>query len=74
MSGLCESVQLKWSGDVDLNNGKLRLDFVSGIGLNDRQGNSILLGEFTSSLSLIKNHVGIFAEVYVNIFLQNLPQ
>ena len=40
--GLCESVQRKWSGDVDLNNGELqanyqfytsKLDFVSGLAL-----------------------------------------
>ena len=50
--GICESVQLKWSGDVDLNTGELkkayqlyrsRLDFISGIGLKDRQEKSVLL-------------------------------
>ena len=46
MPGLCESVQHKWSGDVDLNDGKLqavyqiylsRLQFVSTIGLGCRR-------------------------------------
>ena len=43
--GLCESVKGKWSGDVDLNDGKLcnlyqayqeRMQMVSGIGLKER--------------------------------------
>ena len=51
MPGLCESVQLKWSGDVDLNNGELqrsyqvyrsKLDFVSGVGLGSRQGRAAI--------------------------------
>ena len=51
MPGLCESVQLKWSGDVDLNNGELqqsyqvyrsRPDFVSGVGLGCRQGRAAI--------------------------------
>ena len=50
--GLCESVQLKWSGDVDLNTGelqrsyetyKLRLKFVSEIGLKSRQERKMIL-------------------------------
>lgn len=52
MSGLCELVQLKWSGDVNLNTGelqqsyetyKLRVKFVSEIGLKSRQGTSMVL-------------------------------
>lgn len=44
--GLCESVQLKWSGDVDLNDGKLeqsynlynsRLRMISTLGLGTRR-------------------------------------
>ena len=51
MPGLCESVQLKWSGDVDLNNGELqrsyqvyrsKLDFVSEVGLGSRQGRAAI--------------------------------
>ena len=47
--GLCELVQLKWSGDVDLNDGKVqndyklyksKLDFMSGLGLGSRQERS----------------------------------
>ena len=48
MSGLCESVQLKY---VDLNNGEVqcsyqvyrsKLDFVSGVGLGRRQGRAAI--------------------------------
>ena len=41
--GVCESVNMIWSGDVDLNDGELQkhyrtqLEFVSGIGLKGRQ-------------------------------------
>lgn len=51
MPGLCESVQLKWSGDVDLNSGELqrsyqayrsKLDFVAGVGLGCRQGRAAI--------------------------------
>lgn len=49
--GLCESVQLKWSGDVDLNDGSLKdsyqqyrrkLDFSAGIGLTTRLGRNTI--------------------------------
>ena len=52
LPGLCESVQLKCSGDVDLNTGKLqqsyetyklRLKFVSEIGLKSRQERNMIL-------------------------------
>ena len=51
VAGLCESLQLKWSGDIDLNDGKVqsdyelyksRLDFVSGLGLGTRQNRSTI--------------------------------
>lgn len=44
--GLCESVKLKWSGDVDLNDGKLdsnyqqyraKLNMISSIGIGSRR-------------------------------------
>lgn len=44
--GVCESVDVKWSGDVDLNTGELQksyqayrteLEFISEIGLKSRQ-------------------------------------
>ena len=47
VSGLRESVNLKWRGDADLNDGSVqkmhaaylnRLDFISKIGLGDRRG------------------------------------
>ena len=52
--GLCESVQLKWSWDVDLNTGelqqsyktyivKMRFKFVSEIGLTSRQGRNMIM-------------------------------
>jgi len=46
VSGICESVNMVWSGDVDLNDGRLQtayqhyraqLEFISGIGLKARQ-------------------------------------
>ena len=49
--GLFESVDIKWSGDVDLNDGKLqqayrayksKLEFVSEIGLKTRQERCIV--------------------------------
>ena len=52
MPGLCESVQQKWSGDVDLNTGELQrsyqmyqteLIFISEIGLRSRQCRSMIL-------------------------------
>ena len=52
MPGLCESVQQKWSGDVDLNTGELQrsyqmyqteLIFISEIGLGSRQCRSMIL-------------------------------
>lgn len=55
--GLCESVHLKWSGDVDLNDGKVqcdyqqyksRLDFVSGLGVGTRQSRSIIHGDLST--------------------------
>ena len=52
VSKLGESVRLKWSGDVDLNDGKLsemytayqdRLEFIKGIGVNRRQREDMLV-------------------------------
>ena len=69
MSGLCESVRQKWSGDVDLNDGKLekyyvaylsRLRFVSGLGLGYRMDRVILaddLKEIQQQLQLNKDFV-----------------
>lgn len=46
VQGLRESVRLEWSGDVDMNDGKLkkmhslylkRLNFIASIGLDDRK-------------------------------------
>ena len=50
--GVCESVDLKWSGDIDLNTGELqvayqayrsRLTLISEIGLKTRQARSIVV-------------------------------
>ena len=52
--GLCESVQRKWSGDVDLNDGELqaayqsylhRLEFVSGLGLGSRRERNTIVAD-----------------------------
>ena len=69
MPGLCESVQMQWSGDVDLNNGELqksyqayrsKLDFVSGVGLGSRRGRVAIyedLREIHSQLLLQKHAI-----------------
>ena len=50
--GICESVNMVWSGDVDLNDGELQkayqqyrkqLEFISGIGLNTRQTKELIV-------------------------------
>ena len=50
--GICESVTLKWSGDIDLNTGELqasykeyraRLRFIAEIGLKTRQERCIVM-------------------------------
>lgn len=50
--GICESVQMIWSGDVDLNDGKVqeayhlyraKLEFISEIGLKGRQAKGTIL-------------------------------
>ena len=50
--GICESVNMVWSGDADLNDSKLqktyqhyrtRLEFISGIGLKVRQARDSML-------------------------------
>lgn len=55
VAGIGESMRMKWSGDVDLNNGDLeeqynkyikRLDFIEGLGLNSRQAQ--LLDDLTA--------------------------
>ena len=52
--GLCESVQRKWSGDVDLNDGELqaeyqsylsRLEFVSGLALGSRRERNTIVAD-----------------------------
>lgn len=55
--GICESVQLKWSGDVDLNDGKLehsyslyksRLQMVSTLGLGMKRARHILKNDLST--------------------------
>ncbi len=52
VQGLGESVRMEWSGDTDLNDGKLqqqykryiaRLDFLKGLGLEERRTQSLLI-------------------------------
>ena len=52
VSGLGESMRMEWSGDVDLNGGSLqqkynayiqRLDFIKGLGLDERSSQQQLL-------------------------------
>ena len=60
--GLCESMQLKWSGDVDLNDGNLehnyqqyksRLQMVSTLGLGMRRPRAA----FKDDLSAVHQHL-----------------
>ena len=55
--GLCESMQLKWSGDVDLNNGnverdyqqyKSRLQMVSTLGLGVRRARPVFKDDLST--------------------------
>jgi len=54
VSGLKESVKLEWSGDVDLNNGKLQelhseykssLEFVEAVGVGRKRDQRVLLAD-----------------------------
>lgn len=62
--GLCESVELKWSGDVDLDDGqvqnayqhyKSKLDFVSGLGLGGRQGRTTIQDDLKNLYQQIRS-------------------
>ena len=70
--GLCESVQHKWSGDVDLNDGKLqavyqiylsRLQFVSTIGLGCSREWVVIRDDFHKQL-LIDKDFSIEGNIY----------
>ena len=58
---ICESVRQKWSGDVDLNDGKLdtayqlyisSLQFVAGLGLKSRRGRNALVEDLKKILQI----------------------
>ena len=65
MHGLCESMQLKWSGDVDLNDGtaehnynlyKSRLQTVSTLGIGMRRARHIFKNDLSAvHLDLLKD-------------------
>lgn len=59
IKGLSESTHGLWSGDTDMNDGKLdqlhqeftdRLKFVKGIGLDDRAGVPIIISDLQQAL------------------------
>lgn len=60
VKGICESVKGQWSGDVDLNDGKLnnlyqvyqqRLQMVSGVGLKDRSSTSCIEADLNAAIA-----------------------
>ena len=74
--GLCESVQLKWSGDVDLNDGKLehsynlyksRLEMVSTLGLGTRRTRPILMNDLSSLHREFLNHKDFIVKGIYNV-------
>lgn len=76
MPGLCESVQ-KWSGDVDLNSGelqqsygayKLRLKFVSEIGLKSRQERNMILEDLKTQLIADKDFAISGTRIHYSIY------
>lgn len=63
VSGLCESVDLKWSGDVDLGNGELQqsykayrelLDFYGKIVIGPNRHHSVITEQLRKCLQVMK--------------------
>lgn len=62
--GLCESVQQKWSGDVDLGDGSLqdcyksyqsKLNFVSGLGLGTRRDKEVIRDDLDTIVNNLRS-------------------
>lgn len=86
VSGLKESVKLEWSGDVDLNNGKLQelhseykssLEFVEAVGVGRKRDQRALLADLHKLQKNLEGYLTFLSsgKTYIYIYcIQMSPQ